>query len=207
MEHLYNLSQTKSGHFLPENLPNAEECYIECTSQSSANAEVHTMKTPSNPVMNSAQAVAEPGIQPLAPIADIHALAWMTGSWSGLLDGELVDEHWSAPAGGMMMGMFRWLKNERVYYYELLVIEPASNGLVLRLKHFDSGLNGWEEKGMAVAYPLVHASEREATFERGGSFRSTRFVYRRVSDNELLVTTHDRKGDGIVTCEFRYTLA
>ena len=140
-------------------------------------------------------------------ISDIEILAWMTGSWSGLVDGDPIDEHWSAPAGGMMMGMFRWLKNGRVYYYELLVIEPTSDGLVLRLKHFDSGLNGWEEKGMAVAYPLVHASDGEAAFERGGSFRSTRFVYQRISESELLVTTHDRKGDDIVTSEFRYTRA
>ena len=60
---------------------------------------------------------------------------------------------------------------------------------------------------MAVAYPTVHASDSEAAFERGGSFRSTRFVYRRIRESELLVTTHDRKRDDIVTCEFRYTRA
>ena len=165
------------------------------------------METRINPIMNGAQSAAETNSQSPAAIPDIHTLTWMAGSWSGLADGDPVDEHWSSPAGGMMMGMFRWLKNERVYYYELLVIEPASSGLVLRLKHFDTGLNGWEEKGMAVAYPLVHASENEAVFERGGSFRSTRFVYRRINAGELLVTTHDRKGDDIVTCEFRYTRA
>ena len=156
------------------------------------------MKTTTNPDIASAPTAAQ------FNLPDIQALAWMAGSWTGLANGDPVDEHWSAPAGGMMMGMFRWLKNGRVYYYELLVIEPTSDGLVLRLKHFDSGLSGWEEKGVAVAYPLVTASEREATFERGGSFRSTRFVYRRISENELLVTTHDRKGDDIATCEFCY---
>ena len=139
---------------------------------------------------------------------DIYSLAWMAGSWIGQADGDPVDEHWSTPAGGTMMGMFRWLKNGRVYYYELLVIEPTANGLVLRLKHFDSELNCWEDRrGMAVAYPLVSAGEGEAVFERGGSFRSTRFVYRLISDTELRVTADDRKGDETASSEFSYRRA
>ncbi|HEY3289340.1 MAG TPA: DUF6265 family protein [Anaerolineae bacterium] len=162
------------------------------------------MNTTANPMTQNAPEPT-PSASANYPVnVGISQLAWMAGSWSGTVDGDHVDEHWSAPAGGMMLGMFRWLKNERVYYYELLVIEPTPNGLVLRLKHFDSGLNGWEEKDMAIAYPLVHLGEREAVFERGGSFRSSRFVYRRASENELTAITHDRKGDTVVTCEFRY---
>ena len=138
-------------------------------------------------------------------LATIDDLAWMAGSWAGQVDGDPVDEHWTSPAGGMMMGMFRWLKNDRLYYSELLVIEPAAEGLVLRLKHFDPGLNGWEEKGMAIDYPLVKLCNHEATFERGGSFRSTQFVYKRSGEHELLVTTLDRKGTAVTRHEFRYS--
>ncbi len=152
----------------------------------------------------SATNVMNPATAPAMP-ATIDNLAWMAGSWYGTVDGDPVDEHWSTPAGGVMMGMFRWLKNSRLYLYELLAIEPDANGLVLRLKHFDRGLNGWEEKGMAIAYPLVNAGEQEAAFERGGAYRSTRFVYKRVSARELLVITEDRKGSDVVRNEFRYT--
>jgi hypothetical protein len=76
---------------------------------------------------------------------------------------------------------------------------------VLRLKHFDRGLNGWEEKGMAVAYPLVNVGDQEAAFEKGGAYRSTRFVYKRLSTRELLVITEDRKGSDVVRNEYRYT--
>jgi hypothetical protein len=136
--------------------------------------------------------------------ATIDHLGWMAGNWLGDVDGDPVDEHWSSPRGGTMVGMFRWLKDGKLYYYELLAIEPESNGLVLRLKHFDRGLIDWEEKGMAIAYPLVEIGEQTATFERGGSFRSTRFVYKRVAAGELLVLSEDRKGDAITRCEFRY---
>jgi hypothetical protein len=65
-------------------------------------------------------------------------------------------------------------------------------------------LNGWEEKAMAVAYPLVRVGDGEAVFEKGGSFRTNRFTYRREGVNELLVITEDRKGDDVSRHEYRY---
>jgi hypothetical protein len=136
--------------------------------------------------------------------ATIERLAWMAGSWSGMVDDDPVDEHWALPAGGVMMGMFRWMKHGRLFMYELLVIEPENDALVLRLKHFDQGLRGWEEKASAVAYPLVRVGDGEAVFEKGGSFRSSRFTYQRVGIHELLVVTEDRKGDDVSRHEYRY---
>lgn len=72
------------------------------------------MKTPANPVINYAPAPAQTASADYPVNVGIRQLAWMAGSWSGTVDGELVDAHWSSPAGGMMIGMFRWLKNERV---------------------------------------------------------------------------------------------
>jgi hypothetical protein len=143
-------------------------------------------------------------VEPSPVAATIDSLAWMAGSWYGTVDGDPVDEHWSTPAGGAMMGMFRWLKNGKVYLYELLAIEPDADGLVLRLKHFDRGLNGWEGKGQAVAYPLVKVGDQEAAFERGGAYRSTRFVYKRTGERTLAVITEERKGDEVVRNEFSY---
>jgi len=134
----------------------------------------------------------------------VNDLAWMAGSWYGHIDGEDIDEHWSAPAGGVMIGMFRWLKADRLHMVELLAIEPEDGGLVLRLKHFGQGLIGWEEKGTALDYPLVQAGPGEAIFERGGAFRATRFIYRRTGD-ALVAIQENRKGDEITVYEFRYT--
>ncbi len=134
----------------------------------------------------------------------IDDLAWMAGSWYGWTDGDPIDEHWSRPAGGVMIGMFRWLKGGRLHMVELLAIEPEDGGLVLRLKHFGQGLIGWEEKGVALDYPLVQAGPDEAVFERGGAFRATRFVYRRIGDT-LVAVQENRKGEELTTFAFRYT--
>jgi hypothetical protein len=146
-------------------------------------------------------------VDPKPISATIESLAWMAGGWYGTVNGDPVDEHWSTPAGGAMMGMFRWLKNGKVYLYELLAIEADADGLVLRLKHFDRGLNSWEGKGQAVAYPLVQVGDQEAAFERGGAYRSTRFVYKRTGERTLTVITEERKGDEVERNEFSYTHA
>jgi len=38
----------------------------------------------------------------------------------------------------------------------------------LRLKHFDPGLVGWEEKAQVHSYPLLTWKPNEAVFERPG---------------------------------------
>lgn len=123
-----------------------------------------------------------------APLrATLDDLARLAGSWYGHVGEDLIDEHWSAPAGGVMIGIFRWLKQGRLYMYEFLAIDPeASGGLVLRLKHFHDGLVAWEGKSLVRAFPLVELGSRQATFRRGGAFRSNQFIYRQPADNQMI---------------------
>lgn len=123
-----------------------------------------------------------------APLrATLDDLARLAGSWYGHVGEDLIDEHWSAPAGGVMIGIFRWLKQGRLYMYEFLAIDPeASGGLVLRLKHFHDGLVAREGRSLVRAFPLVELGSRQATFRRGGAFRSNQFIYRQPADNQMI---------------------
>jgi len=137
--------------------------------------------------------------------ATIDDLAWLAGSWYGHIGEDPIDEHWSAPAGGVMIGMFRWLKQGRLHMYEFLAIEPdGDGGLVLRLKHFHEGLVAWEGKSLVRAFPLVELGNRQAAFRRGGAFRSNQFLYRQPADNQMIVVEEVRKGGELVVSEFRY---
>jgi hypothetical protein len=91
--------------------------------------------------------------QPPAPTADEagHAaratladLQFIAGHGVGELDGGVIEEVWSAPRGDSMMGMFAFTKEGRARFYEFLLIERTASGPVLRLKHFNPGLIGWE---------------------------------------------------------------
>jgi hypothetical protein len=145
-------------------------------------------------------------IPPVPFRATIDDLAWLAGSWYGHIGDDPIDEHWSAPAGGVMIGMFRWLKQGRLYMYEFLAIEPdGDGGLVLRLKHFHEGLVAWEGKSLVRAFPLVELGNRQATFRRGGAFRTNQFVYRQPVENKMIVVEEVRKGSDLATSEFNYT--
>ncbi|MCS7061089.1 MAG: DUF6265 family protein [Anaerolineae bacterium] len=145
-------------------------------------------------------------LSPHALCATIDDLAWLAGSWYGYTGEDPIDEHWSAPAGGVMIGMFRWLKQGRLYMYEFLAIEPDDRGgLTLRLKHFHEGLVAWEGKSVVRAFNLVELGERLAVFRRGGAFRSNQFIYRRPDDDHLVVVEEVRKGGELLTNTFSYT--
>lgn len=105
-----------------------------------------------------------------SPRASLEDMAWFAGQWSGTGLGGVTDESWSAPAAGAMMGMFRLLKNGKVVFYEFLTLVEHEGSLVLKLKHFNADLTGWEEKADFVTFRLLKITPAEAFFD-GLTFR------------------------------------
>lgn len=104
-----------------------------------------------------------------SPLAKIEAMAWLSGRWEGEGLGGFNEEIWSAPRDGVMMGMFRHLKQDRTVFYEFLMFVEEKGSIVLKLKHFNPDFSGWEEKAAFVDFPLVSA-EADAVHFDGLSF-------------------------------------
>lgn len=136
-----------------------------------------------------------PDPYPTDPLTGVTAgdLNWLAGAWLGQRGEDLVEEHWSGVAGGALMGMFRWLHGDAVRFYELLVIEPQDGGLVLRIKHFDPGLVGWEEKDRSADCDLVQLSGHEAVFLQRGREEHQWLLYRREADHLITYFTRSRQ--------------
>jgi hypothetical protein len=133
--------------------------------------------------------VAKYRLDPAA--ASIDGLAWLAGNWVGERAGEQIEEQWSAPAAGAMMGMFRWLRGGQVWFYEFLTIEPEGDGLVFRIKHFNPGLVGWEEKDVSVTLDLVSLDGDRAIFAKRGAQEPLWLTYRR--DDDRTITAYFEK--------------
>ena len=99
---------------------------------------------------------------PAATLADV---AWLTGYWRGEGFGGQVEEAWSEPLAGSMMGMFRFVKDGQVAFYEILALVEDEGSLTMKVKHFTGDFVAWEEKEDAVRFRLVRIGEREAFFE------------------------------------------
>lgn len=109
-----------------------------------------------------------------SPSATLGGMAWLAGSWTGEGLGGHVEEIWSPPQAGAMMGMFRLLREGKTAFYELMTLVEENGSLVLRVKHFNPDLTGWEERDKTVDFAFAAmAGDRfffdGLTFERQGA--------------------------------------
>ncbi len=119
----------------------------------------------------------------------LEDLAFMTGCWKATHWGGEMDECWSAPVGDNMMASYRFIKDGKVQFYEFLVIEQTPEGLYLRLKHFNKGLIGWEEKDKSLVSPLTSLEKNKAVFDW--------LTYELRSPNVLVVSLRMKQGDKV----------
>ena len=122
------------------------------------------------------------------PQGSIDSLAWLAGSWRGQGLGGEVEEIWSRPSAGSMMGGFKLSQKGEPTFYEMILLLEDDSGLTLKLKHFNPDFSGWEEKDDFVTFPLVKLGKQEAYF-RG-------LTYKRVGD-QLHVFLALRREDGL----------
>lgn len=112
--------------------------------------------------------------RPRATVAD---LAWLAGSWTGEGLGGTVDEVWSEPGGGAMVGYFRLVKDGKAVFYEIMTLLEHEGSVELRLKHVNADMTGWEEKNDFVTFKLAKLEPRAAWFSG--------VTFKRISDDVM----------------------
>ena len=81
-----------------------------------------------------------------SPAATLEEVSWIAGHWSGEAFGGITEEVWTPPLGGSMMCAFKLVVDGKIKFYELCTISEENKSLLLKIKHFDSDLKGWEDK-------------------------------------------------------------
>lgn len=132
------------------------------------------------PSQLSAQDVRSLG-EATSPPATLDEIAWLAGSWQGSGLGGESHESWLPPVHGQMAGIFHQSNDTGLQFYEILQVVERDGSLVLRLKHFNPDLSGWEDNsaGSALEFPLV-AVEEDAAYFSG-------LTYERIGDDRLLI--------------------
>ncbi len=64
-----------------------------------------------------------------APSPDVATLSWLSGRWAGSQEGTEMEEIWTAPRGGTLLGLHRDVKSGRTVSFEFLRIEAVPEGL------------------------------------------------------------------------------
>lgn len=129
--------------------------------------------------------------------ATLSDVSFLVGTWSGNVLGGVSEETWSKPAGGAMMGMYRLVKDGKPVFYELFTMSEEDDSLIMRLKHFNANMTGWEEKDKTVDFRFVKKDGRRVYFEG--------LTFEPVDEKNLNVYLAIRQKDGTVREEvFRY---
>ena len=120
--------------------------------------------------------------------------AWMSGHWEAADGGGWIEERWSPPRGGVMLGTNLSGKDSKAQAFEFLRIASEADGTV----------NYWgsPQGKPAVPFRMVSQSSSEVAFENPKHDFPTRIVYRR-SGATMTATVSGPGGKGAQSWTFR----
>jgi hypothetical protein len=131
-----------------------------------------------------------------ATTAQLH---WLAGCWAAVGGEAGSGEHWTAPAGGSMLGVSRTLRRGAVREFEFLHIRETAQGLVLVAlpsgqKEAQFAAERVEARGVAFHNPahdfpqrVIYQSPDDDTLDtrveghRNGQLRVVRFALKRTA--------------------------
>ena len=136
-------------------------------------------------------AAADPKLPAKEPTATaINQLAWLAGHWRMEKAGRVVDEHWMAPAGGVMLGMARTVAKGKVVEHEFTQIREGPGGALFYI----AMPAGRKE----TAFQILTLTDTEAVFENPQHDFPQRVIYARQPDGSLLAAIEGPGKDGQV---------
>jgi len=134
------------------------------------------------------------------PADSLEQLNWMSGAW--LEDTQLrrCEEIWSTVDAHTLMGMFRWISNDDVSFYEFMVMKVTERGAELHVKHFHPTLVAWEEKDRFQAFVLTGLEAHRAVFaaipdEDSSDVTGGWLTYELTDNNHLEVCLIEESGE------------
>lgn len=107
---------------------------------------------------------------------DVSTLSWMTGMWAGTSGQTEMEEHWTTPKGGMMLGVHRDVRDGRARSFEFMRIQQSADGITF-----------WGSPGgkPAVPFRAIEVGSQRVVFENKEHDFPQRVIYWLTSDGML----------------------
>jgi hypothetical protein len=124
-------------------------------------------------VVPAALAVEEEAEQPPPSQPTVAELGWLEGHWQGESNGVAMEEIWTSPEGGLIVGLHRDVFPSGRAFFEFLRIASTDEGIA-----FLASPMGRD----ATAFALVSLVDQQAVFENPEHDFPQRIIYERVGD-------------------------
>jgi hypothetical protein len=118
--------------------------------------------------------------------AHVSDLAWIAGDWQTAAGTPRVDEHWTPPAGGAMLGMSRTVKGDAMVAFEYLRIVERADG-VFYVAHPNARTPGTD-------FRLTSVTPTRVVFENPQHDFPKRIVYEKKGENALTAVVDAGEG-------------
>lgn len=118
----------------------------------------------------------------------LERLRWLAGDWRMERAGRVVDEHWMAPAGGVMLGMSRTVAKGKVLEHEYVQIREGPGG--------DLFYVALPAKQKEATFKVVSQADTEVVFENKEHDFPQVIGYRLNPDGSVLAWIEGPKSDG-----------
>jgi hypothetical protein len=125
---------------------------------------------------------------PKAAPPSLSRLAWLAGNWRMEKAGRVVDEHWMAPAGGVMLGMARTVAKGKVVEYEFTQIREGPGGDLFYVAQ--------PARQKEAAFKLVAQTDTDVVFENKEHDFPQTIAYSLRADGTMLAYVEGPKADG-----------
>lgn len=119
---------------------------------------------------------AASGAPETAVAGSVADLAWMTGTWSGPVGSNVLEENWTVPKAGSIQSLVRMTGPSGTSMVELIVIEEEEGTLRLRLQQWDPGMK--PRTAAPSVMTLAEMGENSVAFqaEAGAMFDKLRYT-------------------------------
>ncbi len=102
--------------------------------------------------------------------ASLDDISWLSGCWEGRQGTAILEEIWSKPAGGSMLGLGRTVKENRTISFEFMQFREENESLVFLPQ---------PQGGARVSFPLKDSFGSKLTFENKEHDFPQRVIYER----------------------------
>lgn len=109
--------------------------------------------------------------------ASLQNLAWLAGCWEGRQGQASIEEIWSKPAGGSMLGLGRTVKGGKTTAFEFMQFREENGSLVFLPQPGGGG---------RTSFPLKDSFGEKFTFENKEHDFPQRVIYERKGPGSLL---------------------
>ena len=116
---------------------------------------------------------------------DAGKLRWMAGCWESKSGSRLIEERWTQPRGGLMLGVSRTSRNDSIVEFEQVRVETRSNGVYYVAS---------PSRQATAEFRATSILDSSAVFENPAHDFPRKITYRRAGPDSLVASIEGPRG-------------